>query len=79
MSNKQLIVSFCFYAGDCEWGPYGAFTECSTTCGPGIKDRSRVIVQEADAGGRNCTGESSQELACNLRPCGSKYKYATYY
>lgn len=55
---------------DCQWGPYGAFTECSTTCGPGIKSRSRVIVQEADPGGRNCTGEFSQELSCNLRPCG---------
>jgi len=55
---------------DCEWGPYGEFTDCSVSCGEGLKSRTREIVVEADQGGRKCIGEPVQELSCFLRPCG---------
>jgi len=60
---------------DCQWGPFGAFSECSEPCGPGLKNRTRVKVVEGDPGGRNCTGPSVQEVSCNLRKCGVDCKW----
>ena len=70
---RSPYSSLCLvYIGDCEWGPYGEFTDCSVSCGEGLKSRAREIVVEADQGGRKCIGEPVQELSCFLRPCGSK-------
>ncbi|KAM4705238.1 SCO-spondin-like [Rhinophrynus dorsalis] len=50
------------------FGPWTSWTPCSKSCTdsefPAVKTRSRFC-----AGGRNCTGESFQERACNLPQC----------
>ncbi|KAE8595015.1 hypothetical protein XENTR_v10015432 [Xenopus tropicalis] len=50
------------------YGPWSSWTPCSKSCSdneyPAMKTRSRFCL-----GGRNCTGESYQERACNLPQC----------
>lgn len=56
---------------DCKWGPFAAATDCSQTCGDGLKSRTREYAEIGDPEGRNCTGPATVELNCNLRPCGT--------
>ena len=47
---------------DCELGPWN---DCNATCGTGM--RSRIIVQEALYGGKECS--TNRTIKCNLGPC----------
>ena len=48
---------------DCELGPWN---DCNATCGTGL--RSRIIVQEALYGGKECS--TNRTIECNLdKPC----------
>ena len=51
------------------------WSNCSTTCGPGTKTRSRDIAINAAYGGANCTGPTDDETDCNLRECPGKSSY----
>jgi hypothetical protein len=48
-----------------EWGMYGL---CSTTCGVGSKERSRVVITEHQLGGQACAG-LDETAECNEGPC----------
>eukprot|EP00923_Selenidium_pygospionis_P043681 GHVN01075401.1.p1 GENE.GHVN01075401.1~~GHVN01075401.1.p1 ORF type:complete len:405 (+),score=35.87 GHVN01075401.1:180-1217(+) len=39
---------------DCEVGNWAAWGPCSTTCGPGLKTRTRVITEQPQHGGDAC-------------------------
>ena len=54
---------------DCEWSPYGNWSECSKSCGGGIKLSTRTIIQFAQYGGKSCDGESSKNETCNEQIC----------
>ena len=47
---------------DCELGPWN---DCNATCGTGM--RSRIIVQEALYGGKECS--TNRTIECKLGPC----------
>ena len=54
---------------DCEWSPIKVWTECSTTCGWGIKTSEKTIAQKSLNGGRECTGEAIETQKCKLEDC----------
>ena len=54
------------------YGPWSEFSACSTTCGDGLKHRSRQCNQPApEHGGRNCNhlGYAKEDAVCNLGEC----------
>ena len=53
---------------DCEWGPW-EFNKCSVTCGGGTKTGVRRVVTQAEDDGKDCTGPSIKEEACNTDAC----------
>lgn len=56
-------------AVDCVWGAWGAWSPCSAQCGTGSQSRSRTIQQQAQQGGKQCTGPSTETQACNTLAC----------
>ncbi|XP_066916682.1 coadhesin-like [Clytia hemisphaerica] len=46
------------------------FTPCSTSCGPGTKERVRFCAAPyPQFGGKDCSGSLKESEPCNLRPC----------
>ena len=54
---------------DCEWSSIVVWTECSTTCGWGIKTSEKTVSQQALNGGKECFGDALQTQKCKLRDC----------
>ena len=54
---------------DCEWSTILVWTECSTTCGWGIKTSEKTISRQALNGGKECLGDAIQTQKCKLRDC----------
>ena len=55
---------------NCLWGPWNStWSECSKSCGGGLKSKSRIIVQEAQNFGVNCTGQNITHASCNNNHC----------
>lgn len=50
---------------DCAVGDWGIWADCSTTCNTGFKTRQRVITQQAEHGGSECTESNTQDELCN--------------
>ncbi|XP_023930427.1 uncharacterized protein LOC112041253, partial [Lingula anatina] len=55
------------YPVDGTYGPWGAYSSCSTTCGPGTQSRTRVCTSKY--GGAPCAGLSTETISCNLGGC----------
>jgi hypothetical protein len=53
---------------DCKVSDFGAWGECSVTCGKGIKTRSRSVITKSQGGGRICPAKD-QTLSCNEGLC----------
>jgi hypothetical protein len=45
------------------WNNWSEFSQCSVSCGPGVKTRTRTCQREP------CDGSGTQRMACNLREC----------
>ena len=76
-TNVQIIrFNFCILAPpiNCKWGPFGEWTERTTTCGAGLKQRSRTVLQEAINDGRECVGCRVELEICNVQECPLKGK-----
>ena len=59
-----------------KFSPWGKWTECSRTCGPGKKARTRTCKVAPDGTYVECTGPLLQIEDCNLRECpGIYYRY----
>ena len=56
---------------DCEWAEWVEGI-CSTTCGAGQQNNTRVKLTEETNGG-TCTGESSELLSCLDVECPGKF------
>jgi hypothetical protein len=52
----------------CEVSRWGAWSECTQSCGHGRQSRARVITQHADIGGFACPSLAEEQL-CGLDPC----------
>ena len=52
---------------DCEWGGW-VEGDCSTTCGTGQQNNTRIKVIE-EANGGNCTGEATEIVSCLVVEC----------
>jgi len=53
---------------DCVWNEWGAWSECSATCGAGTKTQRRSAVQ-AQYGGAPCVGDDLLSGDCTLGEC----------
>ena len=56
-------------AVDCDMAPWGAWTECTLTCGTGQQSRTRSVNVPAQNGGEACSTKMSDTRDCNDRPC----------
>ena len=54
---------------DCKWSEYSPWSECSKSCGSGIRRRIRVVVQNASIGGKECTGLDKEAEECKILDC----------
>ena len=76
-TNLQTIrCNFCILAPpiNCKWSPFGEWTGCTATCGAGLKQRSRTVLQEAINDGRDCVGCRVEIEICNVQECPLKGK-----
>ena len=64
------ISCFSDILEDCEWSEWTETSPCSASCGKNAsKNKTRSILSEAQHGGKNCSGDSTQIENCNLQPC----------
>jgi len=55
---------------DCAWGDWDQWSDCSCSCGGGVKKRNRVIAVAPKHGGKLCPPEVKSEVAaCSVQPC----------
>ena len=75
-----LLLLITFVIVDGHWSPWGAFGDCSKSCGGGKQRRSRTCTNPAPSGGGNtCLGPSYQSIACNTKTCpGEPYISSIY-
>ena len=45
------------------------WSECTKKCEGGVKTSERKIIQDPMYGGRQCEGNHTRRLPCNLKPC----------
>lgn len=66
---------FKYYLVNGGWSNWNAFSECSRTCGGGVKFRSRVCNNPPpDSDGLQCDPtKSTESMACNVQDCPCKF------
>jgi len=57
-------------AVDCAFSEWGAWTECSTSCGGGWHTQMRRLLTPASLGGKPCEGSTRRTKTCNEQACG---------
>ena len=60
---------FIVFSVHCKWSKWLEWSSCSTTCGYGSRKRTRIIVVEADHGGKTCTDADSESESCRYGDC----------
>ena len=73
---KSIRFDICILAPpiNCKWSPFGEWTMCTATCGVGLKQRSRTVLQQAINDGRECVGCRVEIEICNVQDCPLKGK-----
>lgn len=54
---------------DCLWLTWSSWSGCSTTCGGGVRTRTRDMAIQAEHGGVACVGAAKETPKCNLDAC----------
>ena len=54
---------------NCQWEPWGAWSDCSSSCGKGERHAIREIKHEGENGGSSCRGFTEKHESCNNGPC----------
>ena len=54
---------------NCRWSPFGEWSDCSRTCGGGVRNSSRKKLKPMLEGGRDCDGDPERIESCNTEPC----------
>ena len=68
--SQYLILDFLV---DGNWGPWGAVSSCSKTCGNGTMTKTRQCNNPAPAnGGLACPGNATMNIQCYLQECPRK-------
>ena len=72
----EFISLSLFYSGpiDCVWSGYGSWSRCSVTCGDGLQQRKRKILQQARNGGKRCEGNGIDTRTCSKAECPGMYQ-----
>ena len=65
---EECNTETCF-GSDCRWSPFSEWSECSKTCGGGVRRSTRKVLQIASDGGRDCLGDYEKIEGCNKEPC----------
>ncbi len=68
-SIYALLTFFLVNPVDCVWSNWSQFSECSQTCGTGIKTRTRIVKTLNSFNGVPCDGPASETEYCQLREC----------
>lgn len=63
---SQEMINPCISSNSNQWSNWGAWEECSKTCGEGFQMRRRVC------NGKNCVGCNQEWKLCNSNPCPEK-------
>ena len=53
----------------CLWSGYSVWSDCSGSCGTGVRRRTRRVLQEALNGGSDCVGGEEETEDCPLPDC----------
>ena len=61
MINVQITFEMTIIKLFVDWGEYGAFSQCSITCGEGIMKRERQCIG-GDPGQAGCPGSAFMEM-----------------
>lgn len=68
--NFLLHKSVNFTYPDGNWAAWASWSSCTKSCSGGKEVRSRTCTDPAtNYGGKDCTGETSQERTCNTHAC----------
>ena len=67
--NGINLFFLLFFSVDGNWSEWQEWSECSTTCGPGTRVRTRDCDSPAPEHGGQCVGTGQQTEACTIRPC----------
>lgn len=51
---------------DCRLGEWGEWTQCSATCGGGVRSALRRVIREANYGGQPCSGNIRISETCGI-------------
>eukprot|EP00112_Aurelia_sp_Birch-Aquarium-sp1_P003667 Seg1413.5 transcript_id=Seg1413.5/GoldUCD/mRNA.D3Y31 product=Hemicentin-1 protein_id=Seg1413.5/GoldUCD/D3Y31 len=69
-SSQSMACNIHKCPVDGKFGPWQAFSGCSSYCGGGFKFRKRLCNNPKPAnGGKQCSGPSSESVACNTHKC----------
>ena len=53
---------------DCQWSDWSS-TDCSKTCGGGVRTLTRTVLSNATGSGLSCSGPDYQQVHCNEDLC----------
>ena len=65
-AKVQLVFLKCLE--NCAWSTWSSYSQCSKTCGPGSKYRTRKKVKVEKNGG-TCLGSGRDSRSCNVKKC----------
>jgi len=54
---------------DGEWQEWGEWSQCTASCGQGLKIRARACSQPASGGNEQCSGDSTEVENCSSAEC----------
>jgi len=66
---EDIEIAIATHPCPCVWSSWEGWSECSTTCEAGSRNRQREIEKEAINNGAECVGEKEEIEACNEDVC----------